>query len=100
MQSLQRQFGKRYGRTAGAIFATMPKYLLPSLLTVLFSAASLHGQSAKNTLRVPKLDAEPVLDEFTGLLVQFQFVASCVPYLLIANILLQWRDPRRRTKPA
>ena len=38
--------------------------------------------------------------EFTGLLDQFQVVASCVPYVLIADILLQWRDPRRRTKPA
>jgi len=38
--------------------------------------------------------------EFTGLLDQFQIVAFCVLYVLIADILPQWLDPRRRAKPA
>lgn len=38
--------------------------------------------------------------DFTGLFDQIQVVAFFVPYLLIAEIVLRWRDARRRPTPA
>lgn len=39
-------------------------------------------------------------EEFTGLFDQIQVLAFFVPYLLIAEIVLRWRDARRRPTPA
>jgi uncharacterized membrane protein len=39
-------------------------------------------------------------EDFTGVFDQVQVVAFFVPYLLIAEIVLRWRDARRRPAPA